>query len=77
MRTAAVLHALAGLAMAVYVYSVLAGFANARLGWETLGLSDITEFLSVLISMVFFVAGLLVTEAGEQPQEQPQEPPRI
>lgn len=54
--------AFAALGIGVYALNIAAGLAAVKLGWGISRFNDIWEFLVVLVSMVFFVAGLLATE---------------
>ena len=53
-------HAIAALLMAVYVATVLVGKLAAGAP-SPLALGDVGEFLVVLASIVFFIAGILAT----------------
>ena len=64
------LYAIAALGILVYFANVAVGLAATKLGWKVTRLSDVWEFLIVLVSMVFFVAGLLAVE-GQRPDEPP------
>ena len=60
---------IAGLLVAAYAVIVVLGklstvFAGARFAWLP---GDITEFLIVLVAMVFFVAGVVARERAEPP----------
>ena len=59
---------LAAVGLSIYVLNIAAGMAAVKLGWKLTRLNDVWEFLIVLVSMVFFVAGLLAIEA-ERPDE--------
>lgn len=60
----------AGFFMAVYFVNIAVGMAAVKLGWQVSRLGDLTEFLVVLVSMIFFVAGVLAVEdkRPEKPQ---------
>lgn len=64
------LYAIAALGVLLYFANVAVGLAATKLGWKVARLSDVWEFLIVLVSMVFFVAGLLAAE-GQRPDEPP------
>jgi hypothetical protein len=68
-RSARILFGLAAVGLVLYLLNIAAGMAAVKLGWKLQRFSDIWEFLTVLVTMVFFVAGLLVTE-----ERRPQEP---
>lgn len=61
---------LAGFFMAVYFINIAVGMAAVKLGWQVSRLGDLSEFLVVLVSMIFFVAGVLAVEdkRPEKPQ---------
>ena len=59
---------LAAIGLSLYMLNIAAGMAAVKLGWKLTRLNDVWEFLIVLVSMVFFVAGLLAIE-GERPDE--------
>jgi hypothetical protein len=61
-RAARILFGLAMVGLVLYLLNIAAGMAAVKLGWKLQRFSDIWEFLTVLATMVFFVAGLLVTE---------------
>ncbi len=67
-RRGRILYALAGLGILLYFANVAVGLGAVKLGWKIARLSDVWEFLTVLVSMVFFVAGLLAAE-GQRPDE--------
>jgi hypothetical protein len=68
-RAARVLFALAGLGLVLYMLNIAAGMAAVKLGWKLQRFGDLWEFLTVLVTMILFVAGLLVTE-----RKRPEEP---
>jgi hypothetical protein len=65
---ARILFSLAAAGLVLYLLNIAAGMAAVKLGWKLQRFSDIWEFLTVLVTMIFFVAGLLVTE-GRRPEE--------
>ena len=67
-RRGRALFMLAAIGMALYFANIAVGMAAVKLGWHVARLNDVWEFLIVLISMVFFVAGLLAVE-GKRPDE--------
>ena len=67
-RRVRILYAIAGLGILLYFANVAVGLGATKLGWKVTRLGDVWEFLTVLVSMVFFVAGLLAAE-GQRPDE--------
>jgi sulfite exporter TauE/SafE len=67
-RRGRILYAIAALGILLYFANVAVGLAAAKLGWKVARLNDVWEFLTVLVSMIFFVAGLLAVE-GKRPDE--------
>lgn len=67
-RRGRLMFVLAATGLSLYVLNIAAGMAAVKLGWKLARLNDVWEFLIVLVSMVFFVAGLLAIE-GERPDE--------
>ena len=67
-RRGRILYAIAGVGILLYFANVAVGLGATKLGWKVARLSDVWEFLTVLVSMVFFVAGLLAVE-GQRPDE--------
>jgi hypothetical protein len=61
---------LAAAGLAVYFANIAVGMAAVKLGWHLARLNDVWEFLIVLVSMIFFVAGLLAVE-GVRPDKPP------
>ena len=61
---------LAVLGLTLYFVNIAVGMTAVKLGWRVVRLNDVWEFLIVLISMIFFVAGLLAVE-GQRPDEPP------
>jgi hypothetical protein len=59
---------LAALGVLLYFAKIAVGLGAVKLGWKVARLSDVWEFLIVMISMIFFVAGLLAVE-GQRPDE--------
>lgn len=59
---------LAAIGLSLYILNIATGMAAVKLGWKLVRLNDVWEFLIVLVSMIFFVAGLLAVE-GERPDE--------
>jgi hypothetical protein len=59
---------LAALGILLYFANIAVGLGAVKLGWKVARLSDVWEFLIVVISMIFFVAGLLAVE-GQRPDE--------
>lgn len=62
--------ALAAAGVTVYFANIAVGLAAVKLGWKIVRLNDVWEFLIVLVSMIFFVAGLLAIEGqrSEKPR---------
>lgn len=62
--------ALAAVGVTVYCANIAVGMAAVKLGWKVARLSDVWEFLIVLVAMIFFVAGLLAVEGqrSEKPR---------
>lgn len=54
--------------MAVYFVNIAVGMAAVKLGWQVSRLGDLSEFLVVLVCMIFFVAGVLAVE-DERPEK--------
>jgi sulfite exporter TauE/SafE len=69
-RRSRILYAIAAIGILLYFANVAVGLGAAKLGWKVARLSDVWEFLTVLVSMIFFVAGLLAAE-GQRPDEPP------
>ena len=67
-RRARLLYAIAGVGILLYFANVAVGLGAMKLGWKVARLSDVWEFLIVLVSMIFFVAGLLAAE-GQRPHK--------
>ena len=67
-RRGRVLFLLAALGILLYFANIAVGLGAVKLGWRITRLSDVWEFLIVVISMIFFVAGLLAVE-GQRPDE--------
>ena len=59
---------LAAIGLALYFANIVVGMAAVKLGWHVVRFNDVWEFLIVLVSMIFFVAGLLAVE-GQRPDE--------
>jgi hypothetical protein len=59
---------LAALGILLYFANIAVGLGAVKLGWKVARLSDVWEFLIVVLSMIFFVAGLLAVE-GQRPDE--------
>ena len=58
--------AVAAIGILFYFGNVAAGLVAVKLGWQVVRFNDVWEFLIVLVSMIFFVAGLLAVE-GQRP----------
>ena len=61
---------LAAVGLTLYMLNIAAGMAAVKLGWKLTRLNDVWEFLIVLVSMVFFVAGLLAIEGARADEPQ-------
>jgi hypothetical protein len=59
---------LATIGMLLYFANIATGMVAVKLGWQVVRFNDVWEFLIVLISMIFFVSGLLAVE-GQRPDE--------
>jgi hypothetical protein len=62
--------ALAAAGLSIYFVNIVVGMAAVKLGWHVGRLNDVWEFLIVLLSMIFFVAGVLAVE-GQRPEKPP------
>ena len=62
---------LAAIGLSLYILNIAAGMAAVKLGWKLTRLNDVWEFLIVLVTMVFFVAGLLALETGRRDGAEP------
>lgn len=58
---------IAGLLLTLYVVNMAARIAHIKFGADAWSVGDVGEFLLVLLSMVFFVAGLLALEDADSP----------
>ncbi len=58
--------ALAAVGILLYSANIATGMLAVKLGWQLVRFNDVWEFLVVLVSMIFFVAGLLAVE-GQRP----------
>ena len=62
---------LAAIGLSLYILNIAAGMAAIKLGWKLTRLNDVWEFLIVLVTMVFFVAGLLALETERRDGPEP------
>ena len=62
---------LAAIGLSLYILNIAAGMAAIKLGWKLARLNDVWEFLIVLVTMVFFVAGLLALETERRDGPEP------
>ena len=60
---------ISGLLLALYVVNMVARIARIKFHADVFSVGDVGEFLLVLLCMVFFVAGLLVLEAPDSPND--------
>ena len=60
---------ISGLLLTLYVVNMAARIAHIKFGADVWSVGDVGEFLLVLLCMVFFVAGLLVLEAPDSPND--------
>ena len=58
--------AVAAIGILLYFGNIAVGMVAVKLGWQVVRFNDVWEFLIVLVSMIFFVAGLLAVE-GQRP----------